>query len=113
MIAVSSTEALLGLSWLLAAVLLILCVALLASRAQARSERARLERWLRAHLFLVRASCGQSMEATSIVSAFERALPVLAPIDVEGLAAHLHNIRRRREADLLQAASFVAGKERS
>ncbi len=79
-----------------------------AAHCEQRRRRLALERWLRGHLFLIRANCASSSEeAISVVNSLERALPVLAPIDCEELERHLYALRRQRDCRLLKQVTAL------
>ena len=105
---IASASLALIVSWSIAGAAAMVAIASTITARRARKEREQLYRWLRGSLLQVRVNCYSSEEAMTVVNTLERAAPVLAPIDGNGLFGHLHRLRRERDSRLLEAAGRTA-----
>jgi hypothetical protein len=76
-----------------------------------RELRRREQRWIRDNLTRIRVEVIGSPEAEAIVNSLLVALPILGPVDVEGLDQQLYLIRSHHRANLLKACG-ATGKAR-
>lgn len=97
--------------WLALAVAVFWIARREADLAAERRARRAVERWIRDELLRIRVGVVGSEEGDCVAQTLLRALPALAPVDVDGLDKQLYQLRSAARARIMRACG-ATGKAR-